>query len=176
VTRYTAWLVVVVMGGALAADETADPALIAHYRFAEGQGDMLLDHCGHQHHGRIVGARWERTGERWALRFDGSGDYVDFGDNRALKPTGDFTMLAWVTLDAPAYPDGTTNWSIFDCEAYPGRARSCAWTGPPPRCCFGPAVRARAPRSWESSALPTAAATCLAWCGAVSARELSWTG
>ncbi len=103
----------------LSSDEGADLALVAHYRFAEGQGDRLLDHSGHQHHGRIVGARWEQAGGRWALRFDGSGDYVDFGDNRALKTTGDFTMLAWVTLDAPAYPDANTNWTIFDCEAYP---------------------------------------------------------
>lgn len=103
---------------ARAADESPDPALVAHYRCAEGQGDQLLDHSGHEHHGRIVGARWEQARGRWALRFSG-GDYVDFGDNRALKMTGDFTMLAWVTLDAPAYPDSSTNWTIFDCEAYP---------------------------------------------------------
>ncbi len=107
------------MNPALVGDEPADPALVARYRFAEGQGDRLWDDSGHQHHGQIVGARWEKANDRWALRFDGSGDYVDFGDNRALKMTSDFTMLAWVTLDAPAYPDSATNWTLFDCEAYP---------------------------------------------------------
>ncbi len=112
-------LVALLTTSARGADEARDPGLVAHYRCAEGQGEQLLDHSGHQHHGRIVGARWEQAGTRWALRFDGSGDYVDFGDNRALKMSGDFTLLAWVTLDAPSYPDANTNWTIFDCEAYP---------------------------------------------------------
>jgi hypothetical protein len=118
-TRGTTWLVAILLTPGLVADEPADRALVARYRFSAGQGDQLLDDSGHQHHGRIVGAQWETTGDRSALRFDGSGDYIDFGDNRALKMTGDFTLLAWVTLDAPAYPDYTTNWTIFDCEAYP---------------------------------------------------------
>ncbi len=112
------WAVLLFTSG-LAADEDSASSLVAHYRFAEGHGDVLLDHSGHQHHGRIIGARWEQLGQRWALRFDGSGDYVDFGDNRALKMTGDFTLLAWVTLEAPAYPDYNTNWTVFDCENYP---------------------------------------------------------
>ncbi|MCU0873307.1 MAG: LamG domain-containing protein, partial [Pirellulaceae bacterium] len=99
--------------------ENPAAGLVAHYRFAEGQGDRLLDHSGHQHHGRIIGARWEQAGGRWALRFNGKGDHIDFGDNRALKMNGDFTLLAWVTLDAPVYPDGNTNWTVFDCESYP---------------------------------------------------------
>ena len=111
-------LAMLVASGAVAG-ESQDPALVAHYRFAEGQSDRLTDYSGRGHHGRIVGAHWQQAGGRWALRFDGSGDYVDFGDDRALKMSGDFTMLAWVTLDAPAYPDANTNWTIFDCEAYP---------------------------------------------------------
>ncbi len=118
-TRWMSLFVAMLITSGVAGGESHEPALVADYRFAEGQGDRLLDHSGHQHHGRIVGARWEQAGGRWALRFDGSGDYVDFGDNRALKMTGDFTLLAWVTLDAPAYPDSSTNWTIFDCEAYP---------------------------------------------------------
>lgn len=118
-TRWITLLIAILITADVPAGEVREPALVADYRFAEGQGDRLLDHSGQNHHGRIVGARWEQAGGRWALRFDGSGDYVDFGDNRALKMSGDFTMLAWVTLDAPAYPDANTNWTIFDCEAYP---------------------------------------------------------
>jgi hypothetical protein len=108
---------------AVLADEkpAQDPVqdLVAHYRFDAGQGDKLRDESGHGHHGRIVGARWEKTADRWAMRFDGSGDYVDFLENQALKIDGDFTLLAWVTLAAPVYPDALTNWTLFDCEAYP---------------------------------------------------------
>ena len=118
-TRWMSLYVAVLITSVAAAGESYAPGVVADYRFAEGQGDRLLDHSGQNHHGRIVGARWEQAGGRWSLRFDGSGDYVDFGDNRALKVSGDFTMLAWVTLDAPAYPDSGTNWTIFDCEAYP---------------------------------------------------------
>lgn len=95
-------LVAMRMISGAAASESEDSALVAHYRFAEGQGDRLLDHSGHGHHGRIVGARWEQAGGRWALRFDGSGDYVDFGDNRELKMSGDFILLAWVTVQSAA--------------------------------------------------------------------------
>ncbi|MCC6489936.1 MAG: LamG domain-containing protein, partial [Candidatus Hydrogenedentes bacterium] len=40
------------------------------------------------------------------------------GDNRALKISGDSTILAWVRLDASPYPDEATNWTIVDCESY----------------------------------------------------------
>jgi hypothetical protein len=101
------------------ADEPTDSARIAWYTFAAGQGNVLQDESGHGHHGQIIGAQWQQVGEHWALHFDGRGDYVDFPACPDLKMQSDFTMLAWVTLDAPAYPDGLTNWTLFDCEAYP---------------------------------------------------------
>ena len=102
-----------------AAEEPIDSARIAWYTFAAGQGNVLRDESGHGHHGQIVGAQWQQVDNRWALRCDGRGDYVDFPACPDLKVPSDFTMLAWVTLDAPAYPDGLTNWTLFDCEAYP---------------------------------------------------------
>lgn len=102
-----------------AAEEPTDSARIAWYTFAAGQGDVLRDESGHGHHGQIINAQWQQVGNRWALHCDGRGDYVDFPACPDLKMQSDFTMLAWVTLDAPAYPDGLTNWTLFDCEAYP---------------------------------------------------------
>jgi hypothetical protein len=93
-------------------------SLIAYYTFDEGSGEVLHDRSGHGHNGRIIGARWVRQGDQSMLRFDGSGDYVDFGNNRDLKLTGDLTILAWVHLDASPYPDDATNWTIVDCEEY----------------------------------------------------------
>jgi hypothetical protein len=116
--RWTTWVLLTALAGNAAAADPQTTAPVADYRFAEGQGDQLVDHSGHGHHGKIVGARWERVNRRFALRFT-PGDYVDFGDNRALKMTGDFSVLAWITLDAPNYPDASTNWTVFDCESYP---------------------------------------------------------
>jgi len=94
------------------------PGLVAHYAFDEGEGETLHDRSGNGHHGNIIGAQWTTRRGRSALRFDGSGDYVDFGDNRALKITGDSTYLAWVHLDASPHPDDATNWTVFECEDY----------------------------------------------------------
>jgi len=94
------------------------PEAIAHYLFDEGTGETLLDRSGHNLRGTIIGAAWATESGKPVLRFDGHGDYVDFGDNRALKRAGDLTILAWVHLDASPYPDGMTNWTIVDCEEY----------------------------------------------------------
>lgn len=94
------------------------PGLVARYAFDEGQGEVLHDRSGNGHHGAIVGASWTTVDGAPCLSFDGSGDYVDFGDDTAIKPAGDATFLAWVRLDASPFPDGTTNWTVVDCEEY----------------------------------------------------------
>ena len=104
---------------AVAAVPSVHADLVAHYSFDEGRGAVLHDRSGQGHNGRIVEAVWTRDEAGSALRFDGRGDYVDFGDNRALKQMGDFTCLAWVRLDPSVYPDYDTNWTVFDCETYP---------------------------------------------------------
>ncbi len=88
---------------------------IAHYALDKGAEGVVHDGSGNGHDGRLVGATWSKGG----LRFDGSGDYVDLGDNRALKIAGDLSIFAWATLTASPYPDGTTNWTIVDCERFP---------------------------------------------------------
>ncbi len=91
---------------------------IAHYVFGEGRGEVLHDRSGNGHHGVIAGATWTSRDGVQCLNFDGSGDYVDFGDDAALKLAGDATFSAWVRLDASPFPDETTNWTIVDCEEY----------------------------------------------------------
>ena len=58
-------LVAMVVTSQLIAGESREPGLVAHYRFAEGHGDRLLDHNGHGHHGRI---RYRRHAlDRWCV-------------------------------------------------------------------------------------------------------------
>jgi len=97
-------------------DVNAGP--IAHYTFDEGSGDVLHDRTGHGHDGTITGAQWAQQDGRASLQFRGRGDYVDFGDDRDLKVTGDWSFTIWFRLDASPYPDDATNWTLVDCEAY----------------------------------------------------------
>ena len=40
----------------------ADPSTIVLYHFDEGTGDVLKDSSGHNHHGKIGGAKWVAAG------------------------------------------------------------------------------------------------------------------
>ena len=42
---------------------TTDPETIGLYHCDDGSGDKLLDSSGHNHHGKIVGAKWVRSDE-----------------------------------------------------------------------------------------------------------------
>lgn len=98
--------------------EDAQRDAVARYAFDDGQGDVLHDRSGHGHHGRIEGAYWNRRGNIPCLVFDGAGDFVELGDVPGFHAPADFTILAWVRLEASPYPDETTNWTLIDCEAY----------------------------------------------------------
>lgn len=78
--------------------------LVAHYTFAEGTGDRLVDHSGNGNHGAIHGATWCESPWGGALRFDGQDDYVNLGQEESLWFTGDMSIEMWVKT-APVYPD-----------------------------------------------------------------------
>jgi len=107
-------LAILSAGGACMADQRQP---VAHWDFAEGAGTVLHDRTGGANDGVIHSAVWA-PGEPSALRFDGSGDYVECSVELARRLTGDFTLLAWIQLAASPFPDGTTNWVIADCERY----------------------------------------------------------
>lgn len=77
----------------------ADSKLAVSYTFAEGEGEVLHDDSGNNHHGKIVGATWGRNGQRWALEFDGVDDFVNCGD---VHPVGPQTVTTWVYAE-PIY-------------------------------------------------------------------------
>jgi len=112
------WFVVAVCCRSFA-DETAN-GLVGHWDFDEGAGHIhiLHDRSGNGNDGTIYGATWVPTEAGAALKFDGTGDYVDFTDNPNLKIRGDMTLAAWVKLLADPYPNPETNWYIFNCEQY----------------------------------------------------------
>lgn len=59
------------------------PNLLAHWPMNEGSGTSIFDRSGNNYTGTITGATWTTpgyTGSGSVLNFDGTGDYVDFGD------------------------------------------------------------------------------------------------
>ena len=105
------------------------PALIAHWSFAEGSGEMLHDKSGNQHDGAIHGASWVRVGDGFGLQFGANKSFVDFGDVAALKRSGDFTFSAWVKPMAEMFPDKNTNWHLFTWEEYRLSGFNCRLDG-----------------------------------------------
>ena len=74
----------------------AGEALVAHWDFNEGKGDVLHDRSGHNNHGKIHGAKWVKCGDGHALRFDGTDDHVNCGTDPSLDIRGPISLEAWV--------------------------------------------------------------------------------
>lgn len=77
-----------------------EPGLVAHYSFEEGPGDVVKDHSGLGHHGRVHGAAHVRCGRGWALRLDGQDDHVDCGNPDGLTLRDAVSLEAWVYPEA----------------------------------------------------------------------------
>ena len=117
--QFAAVSVAVVLSVAISVSTAAaQEGLVAHYTFDEAKGDVLKDVTGHGNDGAIKGAVWVKTPAGHGLKFDGKDDYVDFGDNRKLKISGDMTLIVWLKLASETYLDYDTNWIVAHCETY----------------------------------------------------------
>ncbi len=76
------------------------------WRLNEGSGTTASDSSGYARTGTVSGAAWATGKEGNALQFDGVNDGVVAGTAAALSGTGDFTLGAWVKVNA-ASPLGT---------------------------------------------------------------------
>jgi len=95
----------------------AEPGLIARYTFDEASGTRLKDESGNGHDGTSHNGEGVAAIQGRGLVLKG-GSYVDCGLELGRQLTADMTILAWVKLAAAPYPDGTTNWTLVDCEDY----------------------------------------------------------
>ncbi len=73
-------------------------ALVGLWLFDEGKGKIAEDSSDKGNDGEIVGdTEWVDTERGKALKFDGTGDYVEIADNETLNVgEDDFTVVAWV--------------------------------------------------------------------------------
>ena len=92
----------------------ADDALLGHWTFDERQGDVALDHSGHQNDGDIWGAEWVEGSFGTALKFDGRGARVSVPEIAGLDGSEELTVAAWVYWEGTGkYPNIVTGgvWS-----------------------------------------------------------------
>ena len=82
----------------------SDPNLVAWWKLDEGSGNNALDWSGHGNHGQLRGGpQWVSGYDGIALEFDGSDDYVNFG-NPSDFPSGTSarSMCGWARTDTVA--------------------------------------------------------------------------
>ena len=89
-------MAILCLAGRIATTEAAEPGLVAHWGFDEGKGGLLHDRSGNNNHGKIHGATWVKCGDGYALRFDGTDDYVNCGQGPSLDIRGAISLEAWV--------------------------------------------------------------------------------
>src|SRR6187397_2093840 len=90
--------------------QTTDSETLALYRCDEGQGDELKDSSGHNHHGKIVGAKWVIASEvptapvtppDYALSFNGTDASVEI-------PSLTYDGTHPLTIEARVRMEGTS--------------------------------------------------------------------
>ncbi len=73
--------------------------LIGWWKFDEDYDTIALDNSGYGNHGTFVGdPQWVAGYDGDALEFDGSGDFLDCGDNPSLEISGAVSITAWIKV------------------------------------------------------------------------------
>ena len=94
-----------------AATEAAEPGLVAHWSFDEGEGTVAKDLSGGGRDAAISGPVYVRSPRGHALRFDGEDDSVTYAKHPDMLIEGDLTLLVWVRTDSSV--KAKTNRLIF---------------------------------------------------------------
>ncbi len=71
---------------------------VAYWNFDENTGSTAKDSAGNND-GTIYGASWTTGISGSALSFDGTNDYINFGDKKDFDLRGELTITAWVYLN-----------------------------------------------------------------------------
>ncbi|MGD1047645.1 MAG: LamG-like jellyroll fold domain-containing protein [Candidatus Krumholzibacteriaceae bacterium] len=80
---------------------TVDPLYTAGlWHFDENTGTTALDATANHNNGTIYGAAWTAGKFGYALRFNGTSDYVEMPDASSLDITGAVTIEAWMRFES----------------------------------------------------------------------------
>jgi len=81
--------------------KAADADLAGYWRFDDGSGAVAFDSSSNGNDGTFNGdPQWVDGRFAGALEFDGSGDFIDCGNDSSLMISGAVTMTAWIELGA----------------------------------------------------------------------------
>ncbi|MEK7642510.1 MAG: LamG-like jellyroll fold domain-containing protein [Patescibacteria group bacterium] len=99
---------------------------LAAYDFAENTGITTYDRSGNSNTGNLINTpTWTAGRFGRALSLNGSSQYINLGNNASLKPSGAFSVAAWINANASqvAYPQivssvssesgGVYGWNFF---------------------------------------------------------------
>lgn len=80
-------------------DTECTSGLVGWWKLDDGAGTTAIDSSDYENHGTLVnGPSWTTGQLGGALNFDGTNDYVDFGNDESLQITDELTIAAWVKL------------------------------------------------------------------------------
>ncbi|MBI4243361.1 MAG: LamG domain-containing protein, partial [Planctomycetes bacterium] len=104
----------IIFGSCFMFSAAAEEGIVGCWNFEEGQGDTVKDSSGNKNDGKIHGASWAKEditdamkvqGGTWAgdefisvLRFNGTNNYVDCGNDKSLMPGNAMTVEAWLKM------------------------------------------------------------------------------
>jgi len=114
------------------------PALVAHWKLDESEGDTAKDSAGTNDGALHGGPQWQPYNGRLegALLLDGENDYVDCGSDSAFDITGQITVAAWANFNSvnmewqTVIAKGDSAWRLSTARNY--RRYHFAVTGGPP--------------------------------------------
>ncbi len=92
----TGQLVVVVMTFPATILAAEQPTPVAWYDFKEGKGTTIGDRTGNGHDGRLIGGKFVRLGEGFALSFAKPGEYAECAAGQTFKLQDQISLEAWV--------------------------------------------------------------------------------
>ncbi|HQX49958.1 MAG TPA: hypothetical protein PLR25_08625 [Planctomycetaceae bacterium] len=91
-----------------------EPGLLGHWKFDEGQGDVVSDSSDQANDGELLDAQWVNGPFGTALHFDGQGAHVSIPQLAGLDGSDEMTAEAWVYWEGTGrYPNILTGgtWS-----------------------------------------------------------------
>lgn len=99
--KYLLWAMLIMLIGGLTNRLVADDSLLAYLKFDEMQGNVAKDSSGNNNSAKLVNIEWEKYGvEGGAVRLNGKNSYIDFGENKNLDFTQNFTLSLWFKVKA----------------------------------------------------------------------------
>ncbi len=97
--------------------------LLGYWKFDENSGITAYDSSNYGNNGSLInGTAWDTGSNGSSVKFDGSNDYVNCGNDTSLNPSESITISAWIKVDSEtpaAYPrivdkgNGSSGFSFY---------------------------------------------------------------